>query len=424
MNSSLSFAVVGGGVAGITVAYLLSQKHSVTLFEKNDYLGGHTNTRVVSSGPDEGTAVDTGFIVCNPQNYPLFYQFLARLHVRLQDSDMSFGYCCPSTDLTYVGPAISDFVLTPLNFLKPKFLRMLLEQSRFNRRALADLSTGALSGLTLGEYLKERRVSQYFQRHYLTPLIASIWSSPDHDVETFPAETFVTFFRNHGMLELHKRPTWQTVVGGSFQYVKAFLSVFNGKVELGAPITHVSRDDQGVSVVQANGDASRFDKVVFATHADQALALLSTPTTEETRLLSEWRYHKSRAVLHTDERVLPQSKRLWASWNYVRRDSDAFGNSGVPITYYMNRLQNLRTERDYFVTLNSAPDEIDARHVLYETEYTHPAYTPRAVASQSLITQESGHPTTFFCGSYLGYGFHEDAVRSAVSVAEQFQCSL
>lgn len=415
-------AVVGGGVAGITAAYLLSQKFAVTVFERNEYLGGHTNTRVIEDGPDAGTPVDTGFIVCNPTNYPRFYRFLDRLGVPRRDSDMSFGYYAEESGLCYVGPALKEFVQAPHNFLSIKFLGMLVEQRSFNRRALRDIGTSKLRGESLGEYVRGHGYSQYFCDNYLMPLAASIWSSPEEDIYSFPAETFITFFRNHGMLELHKRPNWQTVVGGSHKYIEAFRKVFAGQILTASPVRSVERASNGAKVRLADGSTLDFDTLVLATHADEALALLADPSETEREVLGKWRYHRSRITLHTDESLLPQPRRLWASWNYIRKQGRdrAFG---VPITYYMNRLQGLRTKVDYFVTLN-ADQSIASDKIIYETEYTHPAYTSEAVEGRSALLADRSKPNTYFCGSYLGYGFHEDAVSSAVDVAEQLGCSL
>ncbi len=407
----------------MTAAYLLSQRHDVTLIEKNKYLGGHTNTRVIEDGPDAGCAIDTGFIVCNPINYPKFYQFLAKLNIALRDSDMSFGYVSSEDSLQYVGPAIRDFLKAPRNLISLPFLKLILEQRRFNRQALVDLSSGALSGISLRDYFARLRLDDYFIMHYLVPLAASVWSSPDKDILSFPAETFVAFFRNHGMLELHKRPTWQTVIGGSHQYIKAFASVFSGTLRIDSPVAGVAQEQQRCSVSLANGEALHFDKVVLATHADESLQLISNPSSSDKAALTQWKYHKSRVVLHTDRTVLPQPRRLWASWNYVRRKGHA-EVLGVPITYYMNRLQGLQTKFDYFVTLNAPEAFIDKAHIIYETEYTHPAYTAAVVSSRSGLLQREISDNVHYCGSYLGYGFHEDAVASACVVAERFGCTL
>ncbi|MFM9996656.1 MAG: NAD(P)/FAD-dependent oxidoreductase [Phycisphaerales bacterium] len=415
LTPPLRIAVVGGGVAGITAAYLLARRHRVTLFERNAYVGGHTNTITVEDGSGGAVPVDTGFIVCNPRTYPLFYRLLREWGVSLRDSDMSFGYSCERTGLAYVGPTFRDFAGRLANLLKPAFVRMLLEQRRFNRRASLDLARGGANGVTLGAYLDRVGASRYFRDNYLLPLAAAVWSSPDVGMLEFPAGTFLRFFKNHGMLDLHDRPTWQTVVGGSQAYVRAFRARFAGEVVVNAPVRAVRRE-AGRVIVRCEGHAAAtFDRVVMAAHADESLAMLDPPSDAERSLLSAWRYHRNRTVLHTDAAVMPPDRKLWASWNYRRR-ADGAPDAPVPITYYMNRLQGLACRRDYLVTLN-AGRAIDPAKVIYEVEYTHPAYTFGAIEAQRPLRDLNGSQGTYFCGSYLGHGFHEDAVASAVEVA-------
>jgi len=415
LTSPQRIAVVGGGIAGITAAYLLGKRHEVTLFERNNYVGGHTNTIMVDDGSGRELPVDTGFIVCNAKTYPLFYRLLAEWGVSLRDSDMSFGYFCERTALGYVGPSLREFLGQFTNFFSPAFLHMLIEQRRFNRRALADLATGEVDDVTLGAYLDRIGASEYFKDNYLLPLAAAVWSSPDVGMLEFPASTFLRFFKNHGMLNLHERPMWQTVVGGSQAYVRAFQAMFRGQVLVNAPVRTVRRE-AGHVIVQCEGHGEKaFDRVVMAAHADESLALLETPSDAERSLLSAWGYHRNRTVLHTDASMMPRNRKLWASWNYHRR-ANANPEAPVPITYYMNRLQGLKSKRDYLVTLN-AGSAIDPASVIYEIEYTHPAYTARSIDAQQQLRDLNGTQHTYFCGSYLGHGFHEDAVASAVEVA-------
>jgi predicted NAD/FAD-binding protein len=421
-SNPLRIAVVGGGVAGITAAYVLSHKHHVTLFERNNYVGGHTNTRIVEDPLNPELPVDTGFIVCNPRNYPHFLTFLGQLGLKRQDSDMSFGFSCEKTKLQYMGPSVVEFLKAPSNLLNPQFISMLIEQQRFNRRALRDLRAGTLGEVPLGEYLRQVGTTPFFFENYLAPLIGSIWSAPDSNALEFPALSFLTFFNNHGMLELSKRPQWQTIVGGSHAYVKAFLKAFPGKVRTEASVVSISRSEAGVALHSADGQVERFDKVVLATHADEALKLLQDRSEEELQALGSWSYSRNRTVLHTDSSVLAPNRRLWAAWNYKRRINSR-ADSPVAITYYMNKLQRLRAARDYFVTLNCT-DEIDPASVIYEVEYTHPIYTPASPISQERIRRLNGARHTYFCGAYMRYGFHEDAVHSALEVTKAFGMSL
>lgn len=414
--------VVGGGIAGITAAYVLGRRHDVTLLERNEYLGGHTNTRVVGDPRNPELPVDTGFIVCNPRNYPNFYAFLDQLGIERKNSDMSFGFSCERTGLQYMGPSLREFLAAPGNLLNGRFLSMIAEQFRFNRRALSDLRSGRLGEKPLGEYLKELGTSEYFFDHYLAPLIGSIWSAPDSSALEFPALSFLTFFNNHGMLELRKRPQWQTIVGGSHAYVKAFRRAFGGTLRLSAAAQAISRDGQGVVLSAAGAAPERYDVAVIATHADEALKLLADPSEEERAALGSWSYSANHTVLHTDASVLGPNRRLWAAWNYRRR-SGATRRSPVAITYYMNKLQRLDAARDYFVTLNCQA-MIDPAKVLYEVDYTHPIYTPASPGSQAAVRRLNGTRATYFCGAYMYHGFHEDAVRSALDVTSAMGLSL
>ncbi len=422
VDKPLRIAVIGGGVAGITAAHVLSTKHYVTLMERNDYVGGHTNTRTVQDPLHPELPVDTGFIVCNPRNYPNFYRFLDQLGVKRQDSDMSFGFSCEKTGLQYMGPSVAEFLKAPGNLCNPRFVSMIVEQQRFNRRALRDLRLGRLGEIPLGDYLKRIGTSEYFFDNYLAPLIGSIWSAPDSNALQFPALSFLTFFNNHGMLEMSKRPQWQTVVGGSHAYVKAFRAKFAGEIRTQTKALSILRTEQGVMLHSEAREPELYDKVVVATHADEALALLVDPSDEEKRMLGAWSYSTNRTVLHTDRSVLGPRKRLWAAWNYRRRqNSDS--TSPVAITYYMNKLQRLKAQRDYFVTLNCG-DEIDRKSIIYEVDYTHPIYTPDSPVSQEGIRRLNGSRNTFYCGAYMRYGFHEDAVISGLEVARTFGLSL
>jgi predicted NAD/FAD-binding protein len=414
--------VVGAGISGITAAYVLSQRHQVTLLERNDYVGGHTNTRIVRDPLNPELAVDTGFIVCNPQNYPNFYQFLRQLKVNLQPSDMSFGFSCERSGLQYMGPSVKEFLQAPGNLFSIKFVGMILEQRRFNQRVLRDMEAGRLDNIPLSEYLRQIGISDFFVENYLTPLIGSIWSAPDARTLDFPALTFATFFKNHGMLELSKRPQWQTVVGGSHSYIKAFRERFSGILRSASEVRAISRQNESVVVHRDGAEPERFDAVVIATHADEALKLLADPSDSERTALSAWSYSTNRTVLHTDASVLAPNRRLWAAWNY-RRTLTSRAESPVAITYYMNKLQNLVAQRDYFVTLNCT-DSIDPQKVLYEVAYTHPIYTPDSPESQRRLRALNGEQNTYFCGAYMRYGFHEDGVMSALDVAAKFGLSL
>lgn len=414
-------AVIGGGVAGIVSAYLLQQRHDVTLFEQNDYLGGHTHTIEIRKGPDAGVAVDTGFIVLNDATYPLFQKFLAQLGVETRISEMSFGFQCHQTGLVYAGTNLNGLFAQRKNLVSPMFFRFLMEIRRFCKQAQEDLTRGEIGDVTLGAYLLAGNYSPYMIDNYLVPMAAAIWSTPALKIHDFPAGPFLHFFRNHGLLALHNRPQWRTVVGGSHAYVKVFINTFKGHLHLDSPVRCVKRLPDKICVMLADGSSQEFDQVVLATHADQALAMLLDRTDLEQELLSPWKYQRNHTVLHTDASVLPKPRHAWAAWNFTREKSDE--ERPVFVTYYMNRLQGLQVREDYCVTLNSR-DSFRPETVIAEMDYHHPLYSFESIKTQKRLSELNGRNRTYFCGSYFGYGFHEDAVRAGVKVAESFGIGL
>jgi predicted NAD/FAD-binding protein len=421
-ESGLNIAVVGGGVAGITAAYLLQRKHTVTLYEKNGYIGGHTHTIVIEEGPDKGTPVDTGFIVLNDRTYPLFTTFLSQLKVPIRKTDMSFSYFCRKTGLQYGSRNFDTIFAQRRNLFRPSFWSLLLGIIRLNTKTAKKLKGGGLGTITLGDYLRKEKFSRAVIGEYLIPMAAAIWSTPDAKMMDFPAESFFRFFQNHGLLSVTEQPQWYFVAGGSQTYVRAFLDSFRGKAHADHEVRTIRRTDSGPVVTLQNGAEKQFDRVIIAAHADETYAMLDDPSDEETRLLSPWRYTINYTVLHTDISMLPPNRRAWASWNYLR-DKDVESESPVTVTYDMNRLQALNTQKVYCVTLNPIRP-IPREHVIRELEYTHPTYTFEALKTQGELPNLNGKRDTFFCGSYFGYGFHEDAVRSAVRVAEKFGIGL
>lgn len=428
-------AVVGGGVAGITAAYLLDERYDVCLFEAGSYLGGHTNTITLAEGPDAGVGVDTGFIVLNDKNYPLFHRLLERLDVSIRWSNMSFGFFDPQREFYYAGRGFNGLFAQRSNILRPSFYRFLAEVMRFGREGQCALDDDSVSTAeTLGAFLRRGRFSQAFIEDYLLPMGAAIWSTPELKVLDFPARAFLYFFRNHGLLSLKDRPRWQTVSGGSQTYVKKFAGVFGGSIRLSSPVLRVEREEQGCRVFTAEGGGESFDKVVFATHADQTLSMLAQPSEQEQSLLGAWHYQSNDTILHTDESLLPVCQRAWASWNYSGGNYRGGGNASLQnadetlsapavLTYWMNLLQGLNTEKNYFVSLNSK-DAIREDSIIARIDYLHPQYTTAAMDTQKALPELNGMNNSYFCGSYFGYGFHEDAVRSAVFVAREFGIEL
>jgi len=412
----MKLAVIGAGVAGLTAAYLLQRRHDVTLFEKNDYLGGHTNTITVPDGPDAGTPVDTGFIVFNDRNYPTFIHLLAELGITGRLSDMSFGFSSRLLDLEYSSYVPGGLFAQKRNLLRPSFYSMVADILRFNKSAAADLHAGRLADVTLGEYLRAGKYSAPFRDFYLIPMGAAIWSTPQSEMLAFPARTFLRFFDNHGLLALKGRPQWRSVPGGSHAYVKEMMKRFKGAVQKKAGIGKIKRSADHVLIRKENGDEHSFDAVVIAAHADEALKMLEDPSHDEKRLLGAWTYTRNATVLHTDDSVMPRRKKAWASWNYT---VEGAGDKAGPVTlsYHMNRLQGLATQNQYFVTLNRQKP-FPRERVIKEISYTHPSYTLSSLRTQAELPKLNGARRTYFCGSYFGYGFHEDAVKAAVQAAK------
>jgi predicted NAD/FAD-binding protein len=418
----LRIAVIGAGVAGLTAAYLLQRKHQVSLFEKNDYAGGHTHTVTLPDGPDQGLPIDTGFIVMNHRNYPLLTQLLEQLKVRVQDSEMSFSYHDPASGLQYNGSDLNGIFAQRRNLFRPSFLWMLREILRFNREARADLQAGRVGELSLGDYLARGHYAESFIRHHIIPMGAAIWSTPCDRMMSFPARSFFQFLNNHGLLSLDDRPQWKTVQGGSHTYVRKMLATFSGELFLNRPVQQLRRTDNGVVLILPDGHSLNFDAAVMAAHADETLGLLLDPTDDERRLLGAWTYQANATVLHTDPSVMPPLRRAWASWNYTREPT-AGADGPATLSYHMNRLQRLTASQDYFVTLNRSHPYPPAA-VIKRLSYDHPTFTASAMAAQAGLANLNGVRHTYFCGSYLGYGFHEDAVRSGVMVARAFGVDL
>lgn len=420
-DERLKIAVVGSGAAGLTTAWLLRRKHDVTLFEKDVRLGGHTSTVVLESGPDAGTPVDTGFIVFNDRNYPVLLKIFAQLGCAARNSDMSFGFHSKVTGLSYCASDIGGLLAQPTNLFRPSYWKMWRDVFRFWREARERLLAGRLAGKTMGQFLGEIGIGRDAIDKFILPMGAAIWSAPQNGMLDFPAESLMRFWENHGLLSANDHPQWKTVVGGSHSYAKLMLKEI-ADVVTGAQIESVVREESGVEIRMRDGGVRRFDRVVIGAHADQALRLLGDPSAEEKRLLGAWKYAANQAVLHTDESFMPANRRAWASWNYVE-EAGGTADRAVSVTYWMNRLQGLETSRGYFVTLNPSRP-IAKEHVIREFNYEHPQYTFAAVASQKELPLLNGKRNTFFCGSYFGYGFHEDAMKSGVAVAKALGVEL
>tara|TARA_B100001750_G_scaffold248065_1_gene276468 strand:- start:2810 stop:4039 length:1230 start_codon:yes stop_codon:yes gene_type:complete len=399
-------AIVGSGISGLFVARALYPLHEVTLFEARDRIGGHVNTLRVEDDSGEWS-VDTGFIVYNERNYPLFTRLLRDLEVPTQPSNMSFSVRSDRSGLEYNGSTVSQLFVQKRNLLRLGHYRMIRDILRFNREAHEAIAKEA-GGVSLGEYIELGKYSVHFVQHYLIPMGSALWSMPPQRVLEMPAEFFVNFFRNHGMLSVNDRPEWRVVCGGSKRYVEALIRPFRDRIRTSSPVISVRRNADQVLV---NGES--FDQVVLACHSNQALDVLEDATYAEHEVLGSLTYQMNKVVVHTDESVLPHRKAAWGSWNYYVAEQE---ESPAVVTYNMNLLQTLRAPKTFCVTLNPAQD-IDPKAVLYKTSYSHPLYTREAISAQKRHEEISGRNRTHYCGAYWGYGFHEDGIFSANRVA-------
>ena len=409
-------AVIGAGISGLGSAWLLGKHHDVTLFEASERLGGHTNTVTVDDSARE-LPVDTGFIVYNEKNYPLLTALFSWLRVPTRASDMSFGVSIANGALEYAGDNLNTLFAQRSNLARPSHWRMLLEILRFNRETLAALAADDFGDQTLGEYLDAGSFSARFRYHYLLPMGGAIWSCPVDAMLAFPAKSFARFFENHGLLSVSDRPQWRTVVGGGREYINRLLTDFPGQVRTGSRVTGIRREAATVTVTCADGRSDTYDRVVLACHAPQVLAMLEDATARERELLGAFRTQPNEAFLHSDTSLMPRRGLAWSSWNYLAEDAlDGSGN--VSVSYWMNRLQSFKAERDYIVSLNPLR-EPDPGKVAYRTTYQHPVFDLPAIAAQQQLDEIQG-PHLFFAGAWTGYGFHEDGFCSAVRVAGRF----
>jgi len=412
-------AVIGSGIGGMAAAWYLSSRHEVTLIEAADRLGGHTATVDVTLNGEQH-AIDTGFIVFNDWTYPHFQRLLARLGVASQPTEMSFSVHETARDFEYNGHTLTSLFAQRRNLLRPSFHRLLRDILRFNREASQALDGDQLDpAMTLGAWLDANGFGDAFQHHYLLPMGAAIWSASIRDLRDFPLLFFVRFFRHHGLLSINDRPQWHTLVGGSRSYIPALTAPYAERIQLATPVRGVRRYADHVEVRTDHG-SQRFDQVVLACHADQALALLDDPSASEQAVLGAMPYADNEVVLHTDTRLLPRRRRAWASWNY-RLDGRG-DDARVSVTYDMNILQRLNSAHTFCVTLNDSA-AIDPAKVLGRFTYAHPQFTLAGQAAQARHAEISGaEQRTHYCGAYWRNGFHEDGVWSALRVARALGC--
>jgi hypothetical protein len=406
----LNIAVVGTGISGMAAAWLLHQRHHVTVFESERRAGGHSNTVTVRRGGRD-IAVDTGFIVYNEVTYPNLVALFDHLKVPTQVSDMSFAASLGDGALEYSGANISGLFADKRNLFRPRFWSMLRDLYRFYREAPRDLPMLSEVHMTLGDYLDAGAYGAAFRDDHLLPMAAAIWSAPPGKILDYPAASFIRFHDSHGLLRLRNRPQWRTVTGGSRAYVERLTQAYQDRIRLGAGVSALHRGPDGVKIRDRSGTITAFDHVVIASHADQALAILDDPSAEEQKLLGAFRYSDNVAVLHSDPALMPRRRAVWASWNYIGAANEACPT----VTYWMNALQGLPPDAPLFVTLNPQRPPRDQHH---REVYQHPLFDAAAIAAQAELWSLQGRRNTWFCGSYFGAGFHEDGLQAGLAVAE------
>lgn len=410
-------AIVGTGIAGMGCGHLLQNKYDIHLFEQNDYIGGHTNTLFVSEG-DREVSMDTGFMVFNYQTYPELCKLFEAIGAPVKKTDMSFSVQHVPSGLEYCGSGINGLFAQRKNIFSPKFISMLLKISRFNKLSVEILDDPAYDGMTIGEYIKKHHFGEEMLWKYLVPMSAAVWSTPMDKMLDFPAKTLIRFFFNHGFLGLNTQHQWYTLEGGSESYKKLLIGPFKDKIRVNSKVISAERLDGGkVELTFINGTSETFDKVIFASHGDQTLAALKNPTDLEKKLLSCFKYQYNKATVHTDEHIMPRTKKVWSSWNYRIVNKN---NKLEPSTiYWMNSLQGVSDRKNYFVSINAEEGSIHPSKIIREFDYEHPLFDVAAIEAQERLQELNASGPIYFCGSYFKYGFHEDAYASAVMLCEK-----
>ncbi|NNC68219.1 MAG: NAD(P)-binding protein [Gammaproteobacteria bacterium] len=410
----MKIAIIGSGVAGLTAAHLLHQQHDIAVYESSNHIGGHVNT-IDLYAEEIPVSIDTGFIVFNNWTYPSFEKLIGELNIQIQDSEMSFSAKCEATGFEWSGSGLQSLIFNNDNWKQLKPYQIFYDIVRFKKLALAFLDQTDKKQ-SLGDFLNSNKFSTAFIKYYILPMGAAIWSSTLVQINDYPARSFLTFFKNHGLLNLKVRPQWKTIAGGSKQYVSELIKPFKNKIHTNTAVKNVKRVAARVEIFSEGRAPEYFDHVIFACHSDQVLSLLDHSSSNEIKVLGNIQYQKNIAVLHTDESTMPVRKSAWSSWNYLVPVEDT-GNANV--TYYMNRLQNLKCKQDYFVTLNPY-QEINASKIIKTIDYMHPVFDQHAIEAQQQHDSISGQNNTWYCGAYWRNGFHEDGVWSAIRAVEQF----
>jgi len=407
----MKIAVIGSGISGLSASYYFSKKYKVDLFEQDDHFGGHSYTYDIKE-ENKIIAVDLGFIVFNEKTYPNLISFFNELNVPFEKSNMSFSVSIKNTNVEYGGSGFNAIFANKKNLLNFKFLKMINEIINFYKTA-PSLVNKETSNATLGDYLKSSKLSKYFIEYHIIPMVAAIWSMPFQKAKEMPLKLFLNFFTNHGLFKLKNRPQWYTVSNRSRTYVKKVLEKISGEVFKNYKVSKILRNENNVRILIGN-EYLDYDHVILASHADQSLELLDEPSLEESETLKKFTYVSNEAYLHRDENLMPIRKSAWSSWNSISK------NENTCVTYWLNKLQNLNSEKNYFLTLNPV-EAIDKNKIIKKIHFTHPYFNKDNVALQKDLNKLQGKKRTWFCGSYFGYGFHEDGLKSSKELFKKFE---
>jgi len=408
----MKIAVIGSGISGLSSAYYLSKKHKVDLFEKQDRFGGHSYTLDVKLNEKEKVAVDAGFMVFNKITYPNLINFFKENDIEIEKSDMSFSVSVKGTNIEYCGKGLNGIFSNRGNLLNLKFVKMFFEIINFYKRC-EKLNSNNIEKITLGEYLTKIGKSKYFIDYHIIPMVSAIWSMPPFEASQMPLTFFLSFFKNHGLFKLKDRPQWYTVTNRSKTYVDKILSKVSGEYFKNYEINKIIRDNNGVKVYYGSeNEFFNYDKVVLASHADESLKIISDITNKEREILSNFKYKPNKAVIHSDENLMPVNKNAWCSWNSSLNPDNKEQSS---VTYWLNQLQNLKTDKNIFLTINPFV-EIASDKIYHKVDFTHPYYDEKALQNQSNLKTIQNTNNTLFAGSYFGYGFHEDGIKSSIEM--------
>ncbi len=408
----MKIAVVGSGISGLSAAYYLSDKHHIDLFEKEEHFGGHAHTIKIQYEGKKEVAVDIGFMVFNQKTYPNLINFFLENNIEIEKSDMSFSVSVKNSDIEYCGKGLNGIFSNRKNLLNLRFIKMFFEIISFYKNC-EKLNIGNNEERTLGEYLKSQKMSDYFTNYHIIPMVSAIWSMPPYEASQMPLKFFINFFKNHGLFKLKNRPQWYTVAKRSKTYVDKIIYQISGEHFKNYPINKIERNTRGIKIFYGGeNEFFNYDKVVIATHADEALKLIEKPTLNELKILKNFKYRENIAIIHTDQSFMPKNRKAWCSWN---SSLNIYNNDKSSVTYWLNQLQNLDINTNIFLTINPF-SEISKSKILKKVNFTHPYYDKQALDHQNQLNLIQNKENILFCGSYFGYGFHEDGLKSSIEM--------